>query len=311
MNVLDIKDVSKSFGNHLVLNDISLQIPKNKIFGLLGPNGAGKTTLIRIINQIITLDKGQILFNGKPIKREFVEKMGYLPEERGLYPKMKVGEHMLYLAALKGMTGAKARETIKKYLKEFDLYDWWYKKVEQLSKGMQQKLQFIISIMHDPDFVILDEPFTGFDPLNVELVKSRIKELKEQGTTFMLSTHRMDSVEELCDYVTLINKANKVLDGNKNEIRQTYSKNIFEIIYDGAESRDIPGRNQFWNSFENKGLDEQGRTTIRFMLDQHVRVNEVMPLWLQYGDIYSVNEIIPSMNDIFISLVNTQADEQV
>ncbi|MBT4729502.1 MAG: ABC transporter ATP-binding protein [Bacteroidetes bacterium] len=309
MNVLEVKSVSKSYGSHLVLNDISLEIPKNKIYGLLGPNGAGKTTLIRIINQIISLDKGEIIFNGQKMRRDFVERIGYLPEERGLYAKMKVGEHMIYLAALKGMTGAAAKDKIKAYLKEFDIYNWWNKKVEQLSKGMQQKLQFIIAIMHDPDFVILDEPFTGFDPVNVELVKSKIRELRDQGTTFMLSTHRMESVEELCDSVSMIDQANKVLDGNKREIRENYSQNIFELIYDGNFSNDITRENQYWKSIETNEVDEWGKSKIRFKLLENVHVNDVMPLWMEYGQIYSVNEIIPSMNDIFISLVNRKIDE--
>jgi ABC-2 type transport system ATP-binding protein len=309
MNVLEVKGVSKSYGNHLVLNDISLEIPEKKIYGLLGPNGAGKTTLIRIINQIITLDKGEVLFKGEPMKREFVERMGYLPEERGLYTKMKVGEHMLYLASLKGLTGAAARETIKSYLNEFDIYSWWNKKVEQLSKGMQQKLQFIISIMHNPDFVILDEPFTGFDPVNVELVKAKIRELKDNGTTFMLSTHRMESVEELCDNVTLIHKANKVLDGNKFDIKNKYSKNTFRVVYTDMHESQLEEQNKFWKTIDQKGENEHGYSTIDFVLQDRIQSNEVMHEWMKLGKIYSVNEIIPSMNDIFISLVNNESDE--
>ena len=309
MKILEVKDVSKSYGTQLVLDSISMTIAQGKIYGLLGPNGAGKTTLIRIINQIISLDKGDVFFKGHPMKREFVEKIGYLPEERGLYVKMKVGEHLIYLARLKGMKAAQAKKVIADLLDEFDMNSWWNKKIEQLSKGMQQKLQFIISIMHQPDFVILDEPFTGFDPVNVELVKDKILNLRKNGVTFMLSTHRMESVEELCDSVMLINKAKKVLDGDKHQIKEKYSKNLYEIEFRGAIQKTIPDTHSKWSIVKRDESEVNGKSSFQIQLPGGTFLNEILPEWITYGNVNSVTEIIPSMHDIFISLVNENKDE--
>jgi len=309
MNILEVKQVSKSFGNKQVLNRISLDIPKNSIYGLLGPNGAGKTTLIRIINQIINNDEGEIMFNHKPITRTDIQRLGYLPEERGLYGKMKVGEHLIYLAHLKGMKGNLAGDVIRQYLKEFEIQGWWNMKVEQLSKGMQQKLQFIIAIMHKPEFVILDEPFTGFDPVNIDLIRNKILELKAAGTTFMLSTHRMESVEELCDHVTLINKANKVIDGEKYEIKRRYSENLYQIEYAAQEPFLKIRESRYYSLTDNSATRIQGRMALKIQLKPGSRINDVLPELLSDIEICSVNEIIPSMHDIFVSLVKENNNE--
>ena len=309
MNILEVRNLSKSYGQHLVLNDISLSIPRNSIYGLLGPNGAGKTTLIRIINQIISHDKGEILLNNKIISRSDIRKLGYLPEERGLYSKMKVGEHLVYLAHLKGLKGKSAHETVEMWLDEFEINDWWNKKIEQLSKGMQQKLQFIIAVMHKPEFVILDEPFTGFDPVNMELIRNKILELQNAGTTFMLSTHRMESVEELCDYVSLIHKSEKVIDGAKHEIKRRYSDRIFHIIYQADEEVMIAAESAYYSVAENKKSKIQGHFDLKIKLKAEVNIHDILPDLLGRIKIYAVNEVIPSMHDIFVKLVKEEVYE--
>ncbi len=221
--------ISKQFASHKALDDVSMQVPKGKIFGLLGPNGAGKTTLIRIINQIIFPDTGKIYFDGKPLAAHHVEKIGYMPEERGLYKKMQVGEQLKYLGKLKGMPSGLLRERIKMWVERLDIKDWWNKKVEELSKGMQQKVQFIATVLHEPPLLILDEPFSGFDPVNASIIKEEILRLKEQGTTVLFSTHRMESVEELCDHIALINKSRKVLDGEKQAIKEAYKDQTYTV----------------------------------------------------------------------------------
>ncbi len=229
MSLLEIEQVSKQFATHRALDDVSMSIPKGKIFGLLGPNGAGKTTLIRIINQITFPDTGKVYFDGKPLVAEHVEKIGYMPEERGLYKKMPVGEQLKYLGRLKGMGSALLKERLKFWFERFDIKDWWTKKVEDLSKGMQQKIQFIATVLHEPQLLILDEPFSGFDPVNASLIKDEILRLKENGTTILFSTHRMESVEELCDHIALINKAKKVLDGEKYQIKEQFRDFTFTV----------------------------------------------------------------------------------
>ncbi len=302
MNILKVKEISKLYGKNLVLDKVSINVPRGEILGLLGPNGAGKTTLIRIINQIINSDNGKLFFNDKEMRREDIANIGYLPEERGLYAKMKVGEHLLYMAQLKGFSGNKARDTIKKFLDEFEIGGWWNKKVEQLSKGMQQKLQFIIAIMHSPDLVILDEPFTGFDPINIEIIKKRIVSMKEKGVTFILSTHRMESVEELCENIVLINESKKILDGKKFDIKEKYKQNIFEIVFEKTSQLKVEKKSEL---FELLSVNEtNGRSSMQIRLNENVTINDVLKELLTDIDIYSVNEIIPSINDIFISMVN-------
>ncbi|MCT4645417.1 MAG: ATP-binding cassette domain-containing protein, partial [Carboxylicivirga sp.] len=229
MMFLEARQVVKKYANHLALNEVNLQVPQNSIYGLLGPNGAGKTTLIRIINQITGPDSGEILFNGRPLRPDDVHRIGYLPEERGLYKKMKVGEQALYLARMKGMSRADALKKLKFWFEKFEIQPWWDKKVEELSKGMQQKIQFVVTVLHEPKLLIFDEPFSGFDPINANLLKKEILQLKENGSTILFSTHNMGSVEELCDHITLINQSKTILNGQIDEIRQSYKDNIIKL----------------------------------------------------------------------------------
>lgn len=228
-NILVAEKVSKSFGGHLALQNVSLEIPKNSIYGLLGPNGAGKTTLIRIINQITLPDEGQVYFDGEPLASQHIAQIGYLPEERGLYKSMKVGEQALYLAQLKGLSKADAKTKLKYWFERLEIGDWWNKKIQELSKGMAQKIQFIVTVLHEPKLLIFDEPFSGFDPINANIIKEEILQLKANGTSIIFSTHRMESVEELCEYIALIHRSEKILDGKLSEIKKTYKNNIFQV----------------------------------------------------------------------------------
>lgn len=300
MGIITCSNVTKKFGDFTALNNVSIDVPKGKIFGLLGPNGAGKTTLIRIINQITVPDKGEVFFNGKLATPQTVENIGYLPEERGLYKKMKVGEQAVYLAKLKGMSTAQATRELKQWFVKFNIQGWWDKKVEELSKGMAQKIQFITTVIHKPELLILDEPFSGFDPVNVNLIRSEILRMKEEGTTIILSTHNMESVEELCDNIALINKSNLILSGNVDEIRRKYGNNQIEVIYRGSEGLNV------------------GNAPVKVVSDQEYKKNrravleilggaanaEVLSELIKYMDIVSYQELIPRMNDIFIKLVS-------
>jgi len=282
MAIIECKEVCKNFGEKVALDHVSLEIPEGQIFGLLGPNGAGKTTLIRIINRITIPNSGEVLFNGVPITQRDVERIGYMPEERGLYRKMKVGDQAMYLARLKGMSTADARKALKDWFVRFEIQDWWDKKVEELSKGMAQKLQFITTVVHRPSLMILDEPFSGFDPVNAEIIRQEILRLKEEGATVILSTHNMESVEELCDNIALINKSKLVITGGTNEIRHRYGQDNVEIEYtEGVERRrEVTPRAEV-----NARLQE--------LISSGVRIN-------------SFKEIIPRMNDIFIKLVTQE-----
>ena len=286
MELIDIRGVSKSFGPKVALDNVSLQIPEGKIFGLLGPNGAGKTTLIRIINRITIPSSGEVYFKGKPITQQDVEKIGYMPEERGLYRKMKVGDQAMYLARLKGMSEASAKEALKEWFVRFGIQDWWNKKVEELSKGMAQKLQFITTVVHKPALLILDEPFSGFDPVNADIVRKEILRLKDEGATIILSTHNMESVEELCDSIALINKSHLVITGELEEIRRKYGNNNVELVYTDADGRHT----------EVLAVEKDNNTTLRQILERGVTVN-------------SYHELMPRMNDIFIKLVTEQEAE--
>jgi ABC-2 type transport system ATP-binding protein len=299
LNILYTNNISKSYGNFWALKDINIEVPKQSIFGLLGPNGAGKTTLIRIITQIIFADTGKVHFDGREINEEDVRKMGYLPEERGLYKKMKVGEHLIYLARLKGLSHHDALKKIRYWLNKFQILDWTNKRIEDLSKGMQQKIQFIATIIHDPSLIILDEPFSGFDPINVNIIKDEILELKNKGATIIFSTHRMESVEELCDHIALINKSNVILNGSKHEIKQNHRTNTYVVDYSG-EFRNTNGEFQITDQSET----EEGyiRSTIQITNDQSP--NDLLSLLLNEVEIHSFQEKIPTMNDIFISKVN-------
>lgn len=298
--IIQCKDISKRFGEKTALDKVSIDIPKGKIFGLLGPNGAGKTTLIRIINRITIPNSGTVLFNGRPITQSDVEKIGYLPEERGLYRKMEVGEQAVYLARLKGMDAATAKEQLKQWFIRFGIQDWWKKKVEELSKGMAQKLQFITTVVHKPSLMILDEPFSGFDPVNAELIRKEILRLKDEGATIILSTHNMESVEELCDNIALINKSHLVVTGGVDEIRRKYGNNNVEIVYSGDKA--IEPVEGVFNVLSD--VDNAGRHTAVIAMADGTVSNEVLKAVIgQEVSVNSFKELIPRMNDIFIKLV--------
>lgn len=300
MALIECKNVCKNFGTKVALDNVSLDVPEGKIYGLLGPNGAGKTTMIRIINRITIPNSGEVLFNGRPITQRDVEKIGYLPEERGLYRKMEVGDQAMYLAQLKGMSEKDARAELKKWFVKFGIQDWWKKKVEELSKGMAQKVQFITTVVHKPSLMILDEPFSGFDPVNAELIRKEILELKEQGATIILSTHNMESVEELCDNIALINKSHLVLSGGVDEIRRNYGNNHVELIYSG-ENALTPVEGLFSVISDD---DDNGRHTAVLSLDHEGLGNEVLTAVIGQGLLVnSFKELLPRMNDIFIKLV--------
>lgn len=302
MAFLQANHITKRYANHVALDDVSIEVPEKGIFGLLGPNGAGKTSLIRIINQITGPDSGEILFDGKPLSPHHIEQIGYLPEERGLYKKMKVGDQALYLAQLKGMPKKVAKANIKEWFDKFDIMPWYNKRVEELSKGMAQKVQFITTVMHNPKLLILDEPFSGFDPINANLIKGEILRLRDEGTTVILSTHNMASVEEVCDHIALIHQAKKILSGPVREVRDKYRTHTYEIEFKGPL---ISFTNALWTGFEfidKEVHSEQHVTaTVRALGDSTVNglLNAVMP----FVEIVSLNEVVPSMNDIFIRAV--------
>lgn len=299
MEILDIKGISKAYGDHIALRNIDLKIPKNSIFGLLGPNGAGKTTLIRIITNIIMPDSGEIIFNGVRLEPEHVRAMGYLPEERGLYKKMKVAEQLVYLARLKGMSKADAVKIIKEWFEKLDISSWYHKNVEDLSKGMQQKVQFIATVMHKPELIILDEPFSGFDPVNANLIKDEILQLKKEGATIIFSTHRMESVEELCDHICLINDSSIVLNGPKKEIRNQFRTNTFVVEHIGLLNFSL-------NGYECLSSLEVGDQVVRseIQIPAGHSLNNLLGSLSEKVEIVSANEKIPSINDIFISQVS-------
>lgn len=300
MALIECKKVCKNFGTKVALDNVSLDVPEGKIYGLLGPNGAGKTTMIRIINRITIPNSGEVLFNGRPITQRDVEKIGYLPEERGLYRKMEVGDQAMYLAQLKGMSEKDARAELKKWFVKFGIQDWWKKKVEELSKGMAQKVQFITTVVHKPSLMILDEPFSGFDPVNAELIRKEILELKEQGATIILSTHNMESVEELCDNIALINKSHLVLSGGVDEIRRQYGNNHVELIYSGENA--LAPVDGLFSVISD--ADDNGRHTAVLSLDHEGLGNEVLTAVIGQGLLVnSFKELLPRMNDIFIKLV--------
>lgn len=302
MGLIQCTNVCKSFGEKVALDHVSVDIPKGKIFGLLGPNGAGKTTLIRIINRITIPNEGTILFDGRPITQEDVEKIGYLPEERGLYRKMKVGEQAMYFAQLKGMSAREAASELKKWFIRFGIESWWNKKVEELSKGMAQKVQFITTVVHKPSLLILDEPFSGFDPVNAQIIREEILRLKEEGATIILSTHNMESVEELCDNIALINKSHVVITGGVDEIRHKYGNNNVELIYSSSES--LPSVEGIFTVLSD--TDESGRHTAVLEIAEGRTSNDVLSEVLTRVSVNSFKELVPRMNDIFIKLVTEE-----
>ncbi|MET3979499.1 ABC-2 type transport system ATP-binding protein [Mucilaginibacter sp. UYP25] len=298
--MLSIRNIVKQYAGHRALDDVSLEVESGKIFGLLGPNGAGKTSLIRIINQITAPDSGEVFFNGEKLNQSHIERIGYLPEERGLYKKMEIGEQMIYLARLKGLTRAEATERLKFWFKRLEMETWWKKKIEELSKGMQQKAQFVATVLHKPDLIILDEPFSGFDPVNAELIKNEILELNKQGATILFSTHRMESVEELCDSIALIHKSHKILDGRVKHIRNSYKNETYLVEYTG-EQLTFDGSQPFEILSETTGEDNSN--TIKLKLS-NTGANDVLQYLLPKTRINMLQEVIPSMNEIFIEKVN-------
>lgn len=303
MGLIQCKDVCKSFGEKVALDHVSVDIPKGKIFGLLGPNGAGKTTLIRIINRITIPNGGEVLFDGRPITQDDVEKIGYLPEERGLYRKMKVGEQAMYFAQLKGMSSRQASAELKKWFVRFGIESWWNKKVEELSKGMAQKVQFITTVVHKPSLLILDEPFSGFDPVNAQLIREEILRLRDEGATIILSTHNMESVEELCDNIALINKSHVVISGGVDEIRHKYGNNNVELIYTSDD--DIASVEGMYTVLSDQ--NDGGRHTAVLSLERGSDNNAVLAELLKYDiTVNSFKELVPRMNDIFIKLVTEE-----
>lgn len=302
MAFFEAKNIVKQYAGHKALNKVSISVPKGSIFGLLGPNGAGKTTLIRIINQITGPDSGEVLFDGKPLIPSDITRIGYLPEERGLYKKMKVGEQAIYLAQLKGMSQKEATKKLKVWFDKFDILQWWDKKVEELSKGMQQKIQFIVTILHEPELLIFDEPFSGFDPINTNLLKKEILELRDKGATIIFSTHNMASVEEICDHIALINKSEKILDGPVDQIKKKYRTNTYQVSYTGEFDKLEQVLKSDFEIVETNKSHEVNTLTVR--LNNGATSNELLKQLLPYLNIISFSEIIPSMNDIFIRVVN-------
>ena len=305
MDLLTVEHVTKRYASHTALDDVSLAIPKGSVYGLLGPNGAGKTTLIRIINRITAPDTGRVLLGGREIAPEDVRRIGYLPEERGLYKKMKVGEQAVFFARLKGLSRRDAVARLKKWFVKFGIEGWWDKKIEELSKGMAQKVQFIVTVLHEPELLIFDEPFSGFDPINANLLKEEILALRDKGATVIFSTHNMSSVEEICDHITLINKSKNILSGRVDEIRRRHGANIFEVAYRGEEAdlrRAVEGRCEILEG----AAEESVYRTLKLHVEHDEEVRQVIDAANRAVELRSFREIIPSMNDIFIRAVNGQ-----
>ena len=303
-NILTIDSVSKHYGNFIALNDVSINIPEGSIFGLLGPNGAGKTTLIRIINQITQPDSGKVFFNNSELKPSHIKNIGYLPEERGLYPKMKIGEQAIYLAQLKGLDRSVAKSELNRWFEKFEISDWWDKKVTELSKGMAQKVQFIVTVLHKPKLLIFDEPFSGFDPINANLIKDEILELRKKGATVIFSTHRMESVEELCEDIALINKSNKILDGKLDNIKAKFKSNTFEIAVNTSNVDHLKNQlNTLYNTRTPtfKTLGDNLRLNINLKPTQ--KSNELLKILNDNGEVIHFKEVIPSASEIFINSV--------
>lgn len=307
-NLLVAENIYKTFGNYTALNNVSVSVPRGSVFGLLGPNGAGKTTLLRIINQITMPDRGRIYLDNKPLHPDDIKHIGYLPEERGLYKSMKVGEQALYLAQLKGLSKAEAKQRLEYWFEKLEISGWWNKKIQELSKGMAQKVQFIITVLHKPKLLIFDEPFSGFDPVNARLIKREILQLKEEGATILFSTHRMESVEELCDYMALIHKSNKLLDGRVSDIKKEYKSNTFEV---GMEAKNEPAllaelQQKFIvgnATFKSIHTDLK----LRIQLQENESANHLLEFLINRAQINHFVEVIPSVNDIFIQTVTRDA----
>lgn len=303
MSILSLENVVKTYGDFTAVDNVSFEVSPGKIFGLLGPNGAGKTSLIRVITTITRADSGKVFFEGQLLNESHPEMIGYMPEERGLYKKMKVGEHLMYLAQLKGLNSQTARKEIDHWLEKFDIADWWNKKVDELSKGMQQKIQFITTVVHKPRLLILDEPFSGLDPVNTNLIKDEIRELNRQGTGVIFSTHRMEQVEEICEEIVLINKGQNVLNGDVTDVKERFKEHIFEIGYEGelpdsfVEHADIVKQNKNLVAIKFKD-DKESNTVLKYLIDHQIQIR-------------SFREILPTLNEIFIKQVEEKMPEVV
>ena len=304
-NLLEINNVVKNYGDFRALNDVSIHIPKGSVYGLLGPNGAGKTSLIRIINQITMADSGSVFLDGEALAPKHTAQIGYLPEERGLYKSMKVGEQALYLAQLKGLSKSEAKKRLKYWFEKFDIMAWWNKKIEELSKGMAQKVQFIVTVMHNPKLLIFDEPFSGFDPINAQLIAKEILQLRDEGATIIFSTHRMESVEEMCDEIALINKSNKILDGKLADIKREFRTNTFQVGLNTANPEEVEAALK--QSFEISPADFKllgNELTMNVKLGEKNTSNELLSFLTSRGEVQHFVEVIPSANDIFIQAIN-------
>jgi ABC-2 type transport system ATP-binding protein len=301
MELFEARNITKQFGSTTALDNVSISVPEKCIYGLLGPNGAGKTTLIRIINQITGPDSGELYLNGRKLNPEDVHAIGYLPEERGLYKKMKVGEQALYFAQLKGLSKTEAMRRLRYWFKKLEISDWWGKKVEELSKGMQQKVQFVATVLHEPKLLIFDEPFTGFDPVNTNIIKNEILFLRERGATIIFSTHNMGSVEELCDNITLINKAKTILEGSVDSIRKQWAANEYDIVFEGDITFADNGHFKIIRT-----ETEENHTSVRLKTAGEINTNDVLQLAIRSGKVLSFNPALPSMNEIFIRVVEAR-----
>lgn len=303
--ILVANNVSKSFGSYKALNNVSIEVEKGSIFGLLGPNGAGKTTLIRIINQITMPDSGSIMLDGEPLQPDHIRYIGYLPEERGLYKSMKVGEQALYLAQLKGLSKSEAKERLKYWFDRLDIGDWWNKKIQELSKGMAQKIQFVVTVLHQPKLLIFDEPFSGFDPINANLIKDEILQLREDGATVIFSTHRMESVEEMCDHIALIHKSNKILDGNLLDIKRAYRSNTYEVgLITQEQAAVVSELSEKFTLSPATFKTLHNELQYKIQIPENVSANELVGYLTSKGQLTHFTEVIPSANDIFIETVN-------
>ena len=304
MSILEVKNVSKSFTGHRALDDVSLTVEPGEVYGLLGPNGAGKTTLIRIINHITAPDSGKIIFDGHPLTADDVVNIGYLPEERGLYKKMKVGEQAMFFARLKGLSNKEAERSLKEWFEKLEISSWWNKKVEELSKGMAQKVQFVVTVLHNPKLLIFDEPFSGFDPINASVLKHEILEMRDKGATVIFSTHNMGSVEELCDRITLINKSKNILTGNVHQLKQQFSNNLYRLSYDINGTSPAEAIAPMVDNIKSNSFDSAGHPQITFQLKDPADRRNVIAAANNMADIVSFEPLLPTMDEIFVKAVS-------
>ena len=307
--LLQAKGLTRKYKDKVALNDFSIDIPQGSIYGLLGPNGAGKTTFIRIVNQITAPDSGTIFLNGEPLTKKSIAQVGYMPEERGLYKNMKVGEQALYFAKLKGLSTAEAKRRTEYWFEKLGMMSWWNKKLSELSKGMGQKVQFVITVIHEPSLLIFDEPFSGFDPVNAQIIANEILELRDKGTTIIFSTHRMESVEEMCDHVALINQSNKVLDGTIEEVRNQFKTGKFQIELENVSA---DGLQNLSNEFDLSNIEvKHQRTSLNLLYNKTIQTNEILNKLMSIGQVYQFKEIIPSMNDVFLEAVKRSSNSNL